>query len=459
VPDDVTASMLAEPARAAAAALPSPLGDGGRRLLVLSYYFPPGEAVGGMRWAGHTRQLAALGWQIAVLTAPPDVAGPAPEGVTLETCPPGLTATQHLLRVRGLVRAIAGVQPRQPAPGGREEPGLHAHSPLRREAAALLALANEGRGWVLRAARRTRALIRRFRPHVVVSTSPPHGTHLAAWLATRGRRVRWFVDFRDPWAGPIAKAWQSSALRQGRLATALIAREERLWVNAATGVLTNTVEFADALALRYPGVAVTCVPNAVDRDRLPQRRAARFPGLAIAHVGTLYGSRTLAPVLRGLRMFLDRHSALDGGTRLRTAGVMNDDKAKELERDVSTLGLGGHVEVLGAVPRHEALTLLARSHLAIVLAQDQDYQVPAKLYESVGMGIPTLVVAAPPSAAGREARRLGAVLVEPGDVTGVARALEQVWAHPARYCPRPEGPVEYRDLAPDLSALLAGECP
>ena len=105
------------------------------------------------------------------------------------------------------------------------------------------------------------------------------------------------------------------------------------------------------------------------------------------------------------------------------------------------------------------MSLLARSHLAIVLAQDQDYQVPAKLYESVGMGIATLVIAESESAAGREALRLGALLVAPGDVAGVARVLERVRAHPARYRPRPDGPVEYRDLAPDLSALLAGECP
>src|SRR5439155_4364206 len=168
----MTTSMLTERARTAVAARPPHPRGAERRLLVLSYYFPPSDAVGGMRWAGLTRQLAGLGWQVSVLTAPPDVAGPAPEGVTLETCPPGLTASQHLLRVRGLVRAIAGAQPRHPAPGGRDEPGPHAHAPLRREAAALLALANEGRGWVLRAARRTRALIRRFRPDPGGSTSP-----------------------------------------------------------------------------------------------------------------------------------------------------------------------------------------------------------------------------------------------------------------------------------------------
>lgn len=426
----------------------------GQRLLILSYYFPPDDAVGGLRWAGLSRHLAALGWNVCVLTARATI---APPGVTLETCAPGPTVGERLLRVRRLWRGrTAGLGPgAAPASPGR----TGVWSGLQREIRSLLWVANEGRGWVLAAARRARALIRRLQPDVIVSTGPPHGAHLAAWLATRGTRVRWFVDLRDPFVRPLGRAWRSSELWSGRLGPVLAGLEERVWIQAATGVLAATRETAAALAAHYPGLSIAWAPNGVDRELLPPRSPDPFPGLSIAHVGWLYGGRRLRPVLVALRRFLDRHPMVDGRASLRLVGPIEAEKAEELRRDVAELRLEGHVHVLGQLPRAEALRLLSRSRLAIVLAQDQEYQVPAKLYEPVGMGITTMVVAEADSASGHEARRIGAIPVAPDDIAGMARVFEAIWAEPnGSMAPSAgHGAVDYRALATQVSALLAGE--
>src|SRR5688500_11981835 len=40
-----------------------------RRLLIITYHFPPDGAVGGQRWAGLSKYLARLGWEIHIVTA------------------------------------------------------------------------------------------------------------------------------------------------------------------------------------------------------------------------------------------------------------------------------------------------------------------------------------------------------------------------------------------------------
>jgi hypothetical protein len=40
-----------------------------RRLLVITYHFPPDGSVGGQRWAGLSKYLARLGWEVHVITA------------------------------------------------------------------------------------------------------------------------------------------------------------------------------------------------------------------------------------------------------------------------------------------------------------------------------------------------------------------------------------------------------
>jgi glycosyltransferase involved in cell wall biosynthesis len=337
---------------------------------------------------------------------------------------------------------------------------LRPFAALRSESSGLLYLLGEGHGWILRAALRARALIARIRPDVIVSTSPPHPTHLAAWLATRGSNVRWIADLRDPWAGPMDRAWEGDPMRASVLARTLTVAAERLVVESASAVLTTTRELTAALSARYPGAAIAWVPNAVDAELLPARSAQPFPGLAIAHVGSVYGRRDLKTILRALRSMLDRHpSATQDGTMLRQAGHVDVPQAAAMERDLAELRLGNHVELRGMVPRAQALELLARSRLALVLDLGPA-QIPAKLYESVAMGIPTLVVAPRDSATWREATRLGTALAEPDDVEGIAAVLGRAWSTPLSSNPRGSPASEasdYRALAPSVSALLAGD--
>lgn len=142
-----------------------------RRLLVISYHFGTEGAVGGLRWFGFTKYLERLGWTSAVLTAAEQT------GTTVERCPRLWTTLDGLRSVRSLFNGHA------PGGGGGS---AHTASPnhtgalhqLGRELMACLAFPDEGRGWIVRATLRARALIRRFRPEVVVSSGPPHCAHV-----------------------------------------------------------------------------------------------------------------------------------------------------------------------------------------------------------------------------------------------------------------------------------------
>ena len=212
-----------------------------------------------------------------------------------------------------------------------------------------------------------------------------------------------------------------------------------------------------ALAARYPDLAIACVPNGVDRECLPPPATDPYPGLGIAYTGTLYLGRDLAPVVQAFRLFLERHpDAAAAGSKLRIAGHAQASHALAFDEAVAAAGLEQQVEVLGPLPRAQALNVVSHSRLVVVLAQDQVLQIPAKLYESVAMGIPTLVVAEPGSAAGIEGTRLGAAVCDPTDVEGIARVLQQVWRDGSgRRLPCPV-PITYEAIAPLMDELLRG---
>lgn len=428
-----------------------------RRLLVVTYHYPPDESIGGMRWAGLGKYLAHLGWRTWIVTAAGPGAAPV-AGINVDPCPRRRTWNDRYQDARR--RAAWAGWGRGEPPGGLGAGGWRAArgvlARLRLEASWALSVPDHGRGWILRAAARARRLLRHVRPHVVVSSGPPHSAHVAAWLATRGCHTPWLADLRDPWAGPVTGAWREDPVYRSWLASGLTRGLERLVVQGASGVVSTTREFAAALRRRYPGVPVHWIPNGVDRDALPEGSADPFPGLGMVCAGTIYGGRNPSPVLRGMRRFLACHpDAAACGAKLRIAGHIDESALRRLNDETASLGLSPYVEYCGVLPRAAALRLVARSRVAFVLAQEQELQVPAKLYEAVALGVRVIVVASETSAAASEARRLGADAIDPRDIAGMARLLAHAWREPiSASCP-PVGPADYAVVATAAAQVLA----
>lgn len=422
-----------------------------KRLLVLSYHAPPGQAVGGLRWWGLSRHLARRGWHVRMLTAQTAAAGePCPEGMTVEVIPRRLTLATRYNRWAVIRRSARPTpEPKRPSEPARTGAGSASFRALRTALSGLLVFPDEGRGWLINAARAVRRNVHEFGPDVVVSTGPPHSVHLGAWAGVWRHGPAWIADFRDPWADEaqlhIRAAW----------AAPLMYRLEAGVIRSAQRILTNNLKQMSAFRERYPGVTVECLPNGVDLEGLPSRIPPASRRVRVVHLGTLYHRRDPIPAVRAFAHFVRRNpAAASDGSRLLFVGSMADDYRRRIQATAREEQIGGLVELKGVRPRAEALEILASSDISLVLAQDQETAIPAKIYESVGMRIPTLVITEPDSATGEAARRLGAAVHVPADLEGMAVTMEKVWSrqwdvglpHGVR--------VDYADLAEDAEQLL-----
>jgi len=432
---------------------PMALSDGlSRRLLVVSFHAPPDGAVGGLRWWGLSRQLARRGWSVRMITAADGPNEMSSEGIGLRRVPPSRTLNDRYSRWRQGYRPEVGSDESEPsAPDNQSNGwrfGSRAARVLRREVGGLLSFPDGARGWVFRALVEVRNSTKEFRPDVVISTGPPHSVHLAVGLALRGTGVPWLADFRDPWADE-ARLHQDVAW-----ACPVIARFEAWVGRSADGLLTTTPELATVFRKRFPAASVQCLPNGVDTDKLPARSSNPFAGLSIVHLGTLYHRRDPIPVIRAFGRFLRRHEDARADSRIRLVGHTNPAFCQRIAGVAEEEGLADQIELVGRKPRKEALAILARSSLSLVLAQKQGTAVPAKIYESVAMGIPTLAVTEPTSATANAARRLGAAAYSSEDIEGMAEAMADIWK--GRWNGGiPQGTrVTYADLALDAEALL-----
>jgi hypothetical protein len=426
-----------------------------RRLLIITYHFPPDGTIGGQRWAGLSKYLDRLGWEVHVITA-------AVSGATEVTPYIRRHARQRRLIFNDVYKAAVG-RLRKPAVASRGSTGQTAPAQsraprpgavrdLRRIAGSSMYLPDHARGWVGRAAAAARRLIRDQQFDVVISSGPPHSAHFAAWLATRGLRTPFWIDMRDPWS--LTHEMNSPVDRVVLAERWFLRRLERLIFPRAARVVVNTQEFAAHLETNDPDLRVSCLPNGIDMEQLPSRNVSSVERGSIACIGTLYAGRNLSTLLAAISLVLKDQPRAASILRLNVAGLMQPRHREKLEAEIAAAGLTSIVTIHGMLPRGAALDLLSKSHLALVLAQDQPMCIPAKLYESVGLGVPTLVVAETASAAASEARRIGAMAVETDDVQGMRSLLNDMIAGRLPTAISPKTPIDYADLAVRLDRLL-----
>lgn len=427
-----------------------------RRLLVITYHFPPDGAIGGQRWAGLAKYLARLGWEVHIVTAAAGDPEPAP-GVHRHFRARRRTLNDAYNAFVG--RVSQDTRPEtQPNAGNMDHPrstSMRAIDAARRIVRDFIDFPDVARGWVLQAASEAQRLLREQAFDLVISSGPPHSAHFAAMLATIDRDVPFWIDMRDPWSAIYQRqahrrAPNSWVVRGERF---LMRALERLALLRAAKILANTREFAAALNVADPARDTVWFPNGVDMEQVPQRDSNQVEQGSMAYVGTVFAYRNLSSVCAAMRALLRDRPDAARRLKLNVAGSVED--LQVLREDIAN-GLNAVVTVHGVLPRAQALQLLGRSHLALVLAQDLPMAVPAKLYESVGAGVPTLVLAEPTSPSALEARRIGAMTVDGDDVDALRRVMEEMLAGRIPTSVAARTPISYEELALRMDRLLRG---
>jgi glycosyltransferase involved in cell wall biosynthesis len=444
-----------------------------RRLLVITYHFPPDGAVGGLRWAGFSKYLARLGWEVHIVTSAPAGSEPAVPNVHRHTPPRRATMNDAYLAVVRHLRARPAAQARgnatpasDPAPAkpvvvaavavdppGRQ-PSLLARAIGEARLAVRLAMGfpDVGRGWVLRAAFAARGLLNEQTFDVVVTSGPPHSVAFAGAVATLGRPEALIMEMRDPWH-QSQEVWGADGF---------VARTVRTLYNGAgtilgkrvSAVLVNTPEHAQAIRSAVSDVAVASVANGIDLELLPARTDVRLGGVSIAYVGTVYLTRNFSVVLDAIRSLAQDRPDAAASVTLHVAGHIEPGYQTRLTEAAVADGFPNLLKFHGLLPRSDALGLLSRANLALVLAMNQRAQIPAKIYECVGLGVPTLVLAESDSAAAAEARRIGAMTFDGNDVAAMRMLLEDLVDGRFPESVTPKVPISYEALALQMDAVL-----
>jgi glycosyltransferase involved in cell wall biosynthesis len=383
-----------------------------RRILVITYFYPPATASGANRWASMVRHFSALGHQTWVVTS-------ASTGVLPDDGERGVVRATDLATSPSLRRVLRRPALARPGDAAIETPAPALLTRVFVPDSHLVSWAP----FALRAARRA---IARHDIECVITSGPPDSAHLAA-LMLGPRRPAWIADFRDGWTfQPLAEQWPTTAQRR------IDARLERMVARRAQRTIGATRPIAEDLAQRL-GSRARWISNGWDPELESDVAEASGPAVAedgwvtLVHTGTLNGAVALGPqgrdprpLLSALRVFNARGG--NGGRRVRLvlAGRPTSDDTAML----ADSGLGDAVRHVGLLTRASAVALQRESDGLLLITGRNSSEATGKVFEYLGSGRPVIAVAGDNEAA-RIVRATGTgVVVAPDDEAAIVAALQ-----------------------------------
>lgn len=416
-----------------------------RRLLLVSWSFPPDSNIGALRWQKFIELAGGRGWGADVVMMDPSEATVRDES-RLSGLPPGtrlfgVPLPEHAWlarerRLRGLLRSLRGATGSRPGDSAqRKATGWAAASgangsavtgsvrALRRSYLAWLHY-DQWSDWSSRAAALGVQLARERSYGVVVSSGPPQMAHEAARRIAVAVDLPLVLDFRDPWTAAESAPRDLSGAVWRRLS----ASHERRCLEQASLVAVTTAAIARDLTAAYPWIEsrLITVMNGADPDVGPVGPGVERRRFTIAQAGGLYGGRDPRHLFRAVGEL-----ARERGLTPEKLGVhfigSTDYEGRSLMQIAEEEGIAPFLISEPARPRGEALRVLQQAAVLVLLPQELHHCIPGKTFEYVQFAAWILAIAAPGSATELLLRDTGALVVGPGDTSGITRGLARCY--------------------------------
>jgi hypothetical protein len=372
--------------------------DSSKKILIVSYVFPPMAAVGGHRIVNFCKYLPGFKWKPVVLTVKNGF-NFSWDDTLLKKIPD--TAIYRSIAIEPLVRLERWKKvKRGKFSQGKKEDMINDAPPkssifkkLKRLLRYFLTIPDDAIFWIPLAIIKGFWVIRKEKISVIMSSSPPVSTHILASILSRLTGLPYIADFRDLWTlnhtyqdrgypGYIRsydKFWESFSLK----------RAKRI-ITASPGFTRQMQEHTK----EYHKNQIVTITNGFDYDEvdleqeLPQSGGKKFEFL---YTGSLYGDFNPVFFLECLSEWIKRYN-IDRQT-VQVSFYGNHDF--DYSHFVEDLNLADVVFFHGFKSRSELLSIYPQADYSLLLLGFKEQArnvIPAKLFDYLASGAKILAL-------------------------------------------------------------------
>lgn len=399
-----------------------------KRVLIITYYWPPAGGAGVQRWLKFAKYLPEFGWQPVVYT-PENPEYPSVDESLLSDVPEVCEVLRTpITEPYDLYRKLVGLKPTEKIQTGFLS---ESEKPKKGEAFARWIRGNffipDARMlWIKPSVRFLTNYLKNHPVDLIVSTGPPHSMHLIGLKLKARFNTRWVADFRDPWTNIDFY----DELRLTSLADRKHHRLEREVLEKSDAVMVVGPTMKTEFAQITDSEKIHVVPNGFDREDNFRVSASPDPEFSIAHIGSFSPARNPHALWQALaELKIEQHPA--GRTRIKTVGKVDITVRQSIEQ-------AGLIENFTHIPYlpHDRVMVEQKKSSALLLVVNNTKNavgiLTGKVFEYLASGRP--IVAIGPldgDLASLLSETKGGVVFDYKDVQGLkAHLKELVAAHP-----------------------------
>jgi len=399
-----------------------------KKVLIITYHFPPNRSPAGLRPTGLAKYLPEYGWEPVVLT--PRLPGRMPLGFKIVETP-----YRDTFRLPKIILGVDAQQDMMPQLAQLKKK-LHIRSErsffdyLMVTLGEVTAYPDARKGWRVPAVKTGTSYVRQEPVEAMISTSC-YTSHIVAADLKRLHGIAWVADFQDLWT--LNHYYPYSRLRKWL--------ETRLEVQTLAGsdaLVIASEHTAGKMRELHKGKSVRTITNAFDPADINNPPAALTKKFTITYTGNTFSGRQSPTLLFIALAGLIAEGAIEAGrVEVRFYGA----EAGWIQKEAERYGLENVVRQFGTVPREEALEKQRESQVLLMLKWNDPTEkgiYSSKVFEYLAARRPILAVGGYPDAVSDLLNETGAG-VDASTKDDVLRALKQMLDEYRR-----EGGVAYR---------------
>jgi len=430
-----------------------------KKVLIISYYFPPSGGPGVQRVLKFVKYLPQFGWEPIVLTVDGGDFPARDESLMSEIPPSTKVYRTKIFEPYRWYRTLTGKPASAPVDVENIPLGDKRRSLTEKIAGFVretFFIPDARIGWYPYAVPVAKDIVEKENIDALYSSSPPYSSAVIAREVHRKTHVPWIAGFRDPWIGFISSPdrWFFPRKIDAYLERSVY-EESNLVECAWRGIVKD-------FQGKYPHVnPIKCLhlPNGFDAEDFSPHTEEPHERFTVAYTGSMYGRRNPATFLRAVEELVKDGSVNENKICLKFIGRFG----AEVKAMFDGSALKRSIEVVSYLAHHESIGELLRADCLLLVVDESKESaeiVPGKVFEYLGAHRPILAIASEGAIAELLRETKSGNVVDNQDIAGIKRAFVEYYEnfvyHRQNFRPDEEKIRQYerKEITRRLAGLL-----
>lgn len=356
-----------------------------KKVLVISYYWPPAGGIGVHRCLKFVKYLPHFGWE-PVVYAPQNAQYPYLDETNFKDIPKDITVLKRkIFEPFNIFKFVSGRKPTDSAnPVYVRDRKLKLIDKLAIRIRGNLFIPDARSFWIRPSVKYLVKYLNENPVDAIITDGPPHTNTVIGCRLSQKTGTPWLADFQDPWT----QVDYYNMLKIGKRADKKHHKLEQETFNTARKITIVSPTWKKDLE-SIGAKKVDVVYWGYDEEDFPEKNPEPDNEFSIVHAGQLGYDRKPDTFIKVLAQIKNENPQFAENLKIKFAGTVDFDIIEMIKKE----GLADNFQSLGNIPRPKALELCMKSHIQFLplnIAANAKGRIPGKLFENMRAERPIL---------------------------------------------------------------------